>query len=312
MRLQTTGVVFGLLVGHVAAQDPGGWHWPRLNTSKPASETWPWHFGGPSNEWKSYTFKSRIPSTCVPYETYVQTAHEPRSTGKLKVPYMRPPPECRTFNSSAAEKVVEYMKAHMRDPDLARLFENSFSMPLDTTIKWFDPEKGLSFIVTGERDAQWMRDTELQLAHLYRVLPWDENLRNLFKSIIKTETRFLTNWTFCSAMQPPPESGLPPILNKDPTHKIVSDSMQLIPNHTVYECKWNVASLASFLRISRKYWEHTKDDSFVTPEWTEAVWRIMDVLNVQTRGKMLNEVTQFHFRKRASKPIAPWPRTPAK
>lgn len=58
---------------------------------------------------------------------------------------MRPAPECRTFTSTAVEvrlcgllqhiiltyharlqKVITDMKARLKDPDLARLFENTF------------------------------------------------------------------------------------------------------------------------------------------------------------------------------------------
>ena len=33
----------------------------------------------------------------------VQVPHDPRSTGPLALPYMRPAPACRTFNSTAVE-----------------------------------------------------------------------------------------------------------------------------------------------------------------------------------------------------------------
>lgn len=57
------------------------------------------------------------------------------------------------------------MRARLQDPDLARLFENTFPNTLgaystavdpvssnsgvDTTVKYFDPEQNLAFIITG-------------------------------------------------------------------------------------------------------------------------------------------------------------------
>lgn len=41
------------------------------------------------------------------------------------------------------------MKTRIKDPDLARLFENTFPSTLDTTVKYFDPAANLAFIVTG-------------------------------------------------------------------------------------------------------------------------------------------------------------------
>lgn len=41
------------------------------------------------------------------------------------------------------------MKQRLKDPDLARLFENTFPSTLDTTVKYFDPDVNLAFIITG-------------------------------------------------------------------------------------------------------------------------------------------------------------------
>lgn len=50
----------------------------------------------------------------------------PLSEGPLELPYQRPHPKCRTFHSDAIEKVIDDVVSRMKDPDLARLFENTF------------------------------------------------------------------------------------------------------------------------------------------------------------------------------------------
>lgn len=116
--------------------------------------------------WKDYQPQNRTPSSCPDYVDYSQKPHAPLSSGKLKLPYMRPSEECRTFNSSAVEvgsrsrsevtalltylqKVIDDMKKRIKNPDLARLFENAFPSTLDTTVKYFDAKENLAFIVTG-------------------------------------------------------------------------------------------------------------------------------------------------------------------
>lgn len=47
------------------------------------------------------------------------------------------------------QKVIEDMKQRIENPDLARLFENAFPSTLDTTVKYFDADINLAFIVTG-------------------------------------------------------------------------------------------------------------------------------------------------------------------
>ena len=46
------------------------------------------------------------------------------------------------------------MYARLRDPDLARLFENTFPSTLDTTVSYFDPKSNLAFIVTGVSNSE--------------------------------------------------------------------------------------------------------------------------------------------------------------
>ena len=53
--------------------------------------------------WEDYKAHNRTPSSCPDYTDYSQERHDPLSTGSLALPYMRPSPECRIFNSSAVE-----------------------------------------------------------------------------------------------------------------------------------------------------------------------------------------------------------------
>jgi hypothetical protein len=53
--------------------------------------------------WTAYTATDRIPSWCPDYTKYAMEAHTPFSFGPLKLPSMRPQPECRTFSSPAVE-----------------------------------------------------------------------------------------------------------------------------------------------------------------------------------------------------------------
>ncbi|UNI24933.1 hypothetical protein JDV02_010649 [Purpureocillium takamizusanense] len=105
---------------------------------------------GPAQGQQQYEAHNRTPASCPDYFEYSKEPHKPLSEGRLALPFMRPSPECRTFNSSAVEKVIRDIKSRLQDPDLARLFENTFASTLDTTVKYFDPKINLAFIVTGD------------------------------------------------------------------------------------------------------------------------------------------------------------------
>ncbi|KAI0786378.1 Six-hairpin glycosidase-like protein [Abortiporus biennis] len=217
---------------------------------------------------------------CPDYTTFSQSPQGNRSTGPLALPYMRPGPSCRTFNSSSVEQVISDMKARLIDPDLARLFENTFPNTLDTTVKYFNATENLAFIITGDIDAQWLRDTANQFAHYHTLLSKDKELATLVKAVINNEARYVSQYPYCGAFQPPPESGLPP------THNDWADGVTVNPpvnNQTVFECKYEIDSLCGFLKLSRSFYQATGDASFMNDNWHTAISQIFRVIKEQSQ-----------------------------
>ncbi|KAI0320258.1 Six-hairpin glycosidase-like protein [Amylostereum chailletii] len=219
-----------------------------------------------------------VMAQCRDYTTFSQTPQGNASTGPLSLPFMRPPVECRTFNSSAVEKVVEDMKARLKDPDLARLFENTFPNTLDTTVKYFDASQNLAFIITGV--PQWLRDTANQFAVYQSIIGQDPALATLMKAVINNEARYISQYPYCGAFQPPPESGL------SPSHNDWADGVTVNPpvdNGTVFECK-ELDSLCGFLKLSRSYYQATNDSSILNENWSTAIAQIFRVIDEQSQA----------------------------
>ncbi|KAJ7110646.1 Six-hairpin glycosidase-like protein [Mycena epipterygia] len=217
---------------------------------------------------------------CPDYATYAKTPQGNPSTGPLALPYMRPSPGCRTFNSTSVEKVITDMKTRLKDPDLARLFENTFPNTLDTTVKYFNATENLAFIITGDITAQWLRDTANQFAHYTPLLSSDPALATLVKAVINNEARYVAEYPYYGAFQPPPESGL------SPSHNDYADGVTVNPpvnNQTVFECKYELDSLCGFLKLSRSYYGATKDASFMNADWYSAIVQIFRVINEQSQ-----------------------------
>lgn len=70
--------------------------------------------------------KFEYEEACPDYTQYSTYPHRPLSEGPLELPFQRPDPRCRTFQSDAIEQVIKDVTSRMKDPDLARLFENAF------------------------------------------------------------------------------------------------------------------------------------------------------------------------------------------
>ncbi|KAL7269444.1 hypothetical protein RUND412_007896 [Rhizina undulata] len=235
---------------------------------------------------------------CPDYKDYSARAHAPYSTGTYQLPFQRPAEECRLFKSQAVEDVITGMTARMKDPDLARLFENCFPNTLDTTVRWHDnAEKVMdkqSFIVTGDINAQWLRDSTNQLSQYQLLVTKDEGLKNLILGAIQTQAKFVIQSPYCNAFQPPKDSGLSPTSNgqADTVHPTYDNTI-------VFECKYEVDSLASFLSLGNQYYSHTSDTSFVTNNWLRAVRILLKVVDEQSvstfapDGTVQNQVYTF-------------------
>lgn len=226
---------------------------------------------------------------CPDYLDYSQSKHGPFSPGKYKYPYMRPAPKCRTFTSKALEKVIADLKIKLKDPDLARLVENTLPNTLDTTILWHKPSSsksgtkhhGLhpeSFVVTGDIHAEWLRDSARQLSVFQPLIRHDDALKDLIKGAIRTQESYIITSPYCNAFHPPPASGV----KKGNT---AMDLVTPVPNwKAVFECKYEIDSLASFLTLTNEYIENSGNDlSIITKSWVNAFEKILVVLKRESQ-----------------------------
>lgn len=219
---------------------------------------------------------------CVRYESLQNSKQKPWSEGWRQFPYSRPSPECRTFSLPAMETLIEKMKKVIKDSDLLRLFENAYPNTLDTMVKWRgfakDPiteeitDEELTYVITGDIDAMWLRDSASQILSYLPLLEasTDPNsLASLWRGLINIHARYIIISPYCHSFQPPPESGISPTHNGAYTQNHPNPPYDPIK---VFDCKWELDSLASFLQISTAYYERTKDVTFFGRyNWVAAV-----------------------------------------
>ncbi|KAI1821764.1 glycoside hydrolase family 125 protein [Xylaria intraflava] len=230
---------------------------------------------------------------CPDYTRYSTYPHPPLSEGPLELPYQRPHPQCRTFHSDAIENVIEHVVSRIKDPDLARLFENTYPSTTDTTVKfhtsgspdasgigddglWDGPQ---SFIITGDIIAEWLRDSTNQLSPYQPLAKKDPKIYQLILGAINTQSAFVIQSPYCNAFQPPPISNLPITHNgqEDVVHPAYEPSV-------VFECKYELDSLAHFLALGNDFNEHSGSKEFLTARWYRALQTVMRVLQEQSES----------------------------
>ncbi|KAK3390969.1 hypothetical protein B0H63DRAFT_466958 [Podospora didyma] len=241
-------------------------------------------------------------AACPDYALYSTYPHRPLSEGPLTLPYQRPDPRCRTFKSDTIEKVIVDVTSRMKDLDLARLFENTFPSTTDTTVKFHtDGKDGVkrkgfhrngyeyiedgewegpqSFIITGDIMAEWLRDSTNQLRPYQPLAKKDKRIFNLILGAINTQSEYVVESPYCNAFQPPPISGLPVSANgqDDAVHPAYEPT-------SVFECKYELDSLAHFLALANEFHKHTGSVQYMGPRWRRAIDNVLHVLDEQSRS----------------------------
>ena len=183
----------------------------------------------------------------------------------------------------------------MRDKDLARIFENAFPNTLDTTIRWHvdgtekNPkhkyasswgqwEGAQSFVVTGDINAEWLRDSTNQLLQYQGLAKKEKELENLILGAINTQAELVIESPYCNAFQPPPPSHQSPVGNgqEDVVHPAYEPSR-------VFECKWEVDSLAHFLALGNQFFKSTGSKAHLRDRYYIALETILEVLEEQSK-----------------------------
>lgn len=116
----------------------------------------------------------------------------------------------------------------------------------------------------------WLRDSAAQI-HPYAPLLSDNTnttLASLFRGVINLQSRYLTIQPYCQSFQPPPESGI----TFEPGYGGTDNVVPPFTNETVWECKWEIDSVAHFLMVSSDYFAATGDTAFFgRGNWARAV-----------------------------------------
>lgn len=230
---------------------------------------------------------------CPDYLDYAETPHGPFSEGRYNLSYQRPDESCRTFKSSIVEDTVNRVKGDISDPDLRRLFENTYPNTLDTAIRWKGVAEGsdeeLTFVITGDINAMWLRDSANQMQSYLPLLNASsspDSIASLYRGVINLQARYLLTSPYCNSFQPPVESGIEPAPNPSASEDTVVPPYN---NQSVFECKYELDSIASFLEVSSNYWQATQDTEFFGKySWlsaVEAVLKVAEDMRTPTYGE---------------------------
>lgn len=186
----------------------------------------------------------------------------------------RPPKGERRFTSKAVEAEIVRVKKKIADPELAWLFENCYPNTLDTTVTLGEVDgKPDTFVITGDIDAMWLRDSSAQLQTYVHLTPRDADLRRLFHGAMQRQARCILLDPYANAYtrDPTAKSNLPAI----------NDKTDMKPG--VAERKWEIDSLCYPMRLAHAYWTATRDKAPFDDLWAKGMALAVATLREQQR-----------------------------
>lgn len=184
----------------------------------------------------------------------------------------RPELSKRKFVSTAVENTIKKIKKSIADEELAWIFENCFPNTLDTTVHHYQKNgKPYTYVITGDIDAMWLRDSSAQVFPYLSLAKEDEKLKNLLKGVINKQIEFVLLDPYANAFY-------------DDNQKVSewkNDYTEMKPG--VHERKWEVDSLCYVMRLSYHYWKTTGDASIFDEDWKNAMLLILKTFREQQR-----------------------------
>ena len=191
---------------------------------------------------------------------------------ELAFPVVRVPEAKRKFKSVAVERTIERVKSSIGNQELAWMFENCFPNTLDTTVD-FEMVNGRpdTYVITGDIDAMWLRDSTAQVWPYLPLMKEDAPLQQLIAGVINRQTRCILKDPYANAFYK----------DENKTSEWKSDRTDMKPG--VHERKWEIDSLCYPIRLAYHYWKDTGDTAPFDAQWREAIALIVQTFREQQR-----------------------------
>jgi meiotically up-regulated gene 157 (Mug157) protein len=199
-------------------------------------------------------------------------------------PVVRIPEAKRKFKSAAVEKTIAEVQAKMGNKELAWMFGNCFPNTLDTTVD-FEIINGQpdTYVITGDIDAMWLRDSSAQVYSYLPLMQEDPALQQLVAGVINRQTRNVLLDPYANAFYK----------NASKISEWKSDFTDMKPG--VHERKWEIDSLCYTVRLAHGYWKHSGDATPFDEQWHQAIKFILQTFREQQRKENHGP---YHFMRR--------------
>lgn len=189
--------------------------------------------------------------------------------------------------SPALDRVAAVWARSLPDPMLRRTAGRCLRNTLETTTFWLDDD--LTYIITGDIPALWLRDSSAQVETYLRWAAGDAVLQRTVRGLIRFQARAIVEDPYANAFNPGP-------LGRE---QFPSDYTSR-KSPWMFERKYEVDSLCYPVRLLWRYLEATGDRSVCTPE----VRKALDTIRGVFREEQFHVSSPYVFDR--ENPNPPW------
>ena len=201
-------------------------------------------------------------------------------------PVVRPALTQRRFRSKAVEAAITEFGRNVKDPELGWLFGNCFPNTLDTTVTTSTRAgRPDTYVITGDIDAMWLRDSSAQVWPYLSLITQDAPLRQLVAGVINRQTRCILQDPYANAFY------------NDPTKVGEWKTDQTTMQPGIHERKWEIDSLCYPIRLGYHYWKITGDEQPFDAQWRQAIDLIVKTFREQQRK---TSPGPYHFQRQTA------------
>lgn len=151
---------------------------------------------------------------------------------------------------------------------LANMFKKCFVNTVETTVEFLNEDD--VFIITGDIEAMWLRDSSAQVVQYMNYLNESESLKKMVELLIKKQFYYIGIDPYANAF------------NKEPNGRswTVDEPKQ---NEWVWERKYEIDSLCYPIRLLYDYWKITGDKTIFTENIYKQLNCVINTWNIEQK-----------------------------
>ena len=155
----------------------------------------------------------------------------------------------------------------LEDEKLREMFKKCFLSTLETSVK----VKGdKTYIITGDINAMWLRDSSCQVNHYLKFIKDDLKLQKLIKGLIKAQVDYILLDPYANAF-----------LSEPDVEREYHDTTIMKPY--VWERKYELDSLCYPVKLTYQYYQETKNQSLFDEKYLHFIHTILNIIELEQK-----------------------------